>query len=481
MPAERPVTTRRRFPGSGPSLPAMPNLRPALAAALLVAIALLVTACDDGASESTTTTTTGTSTTGTEATTTTEAPITSIAPDAVPGTNSPSIPEDVAAGMRAQIGEIILDVEEARALPFLEVPTVTILDEAEFTQRVNTQFGEDIADEDLAGQQRMFTLLGMLDEDVDLEALLTDLLTEQVAGFYDPEAAEMVVPVSIDGITPLQEVVIAHELVHALTDQHFDFNDEYEARVDAGTGDDATGMLSLIEGDATYQQLLYLESMGPTDAAEAALEILGQDTSQLDAAPAWIQRDLAFPYEQGFVFTSFLVGQDGLAGLDDAYQDPPTTSEQILDPNKYLRGEGPADLAPLAVTLDGWELSEERTLGEWGIRLLLLETLSPGDLAQAAAGWGNDTYRFFTRGEDDAAFVWSYLGESVEDAEDLANALIALARGPMGASGGVESGGGLLFGEGSPTVFIDRIDDAIYLIAATDSAAVDEARAQLGI
>jgi hypothetical protein len=449
-----------------------------LLTALVVVIAIVGAACDSS-SGGPTSTTGATGTSSTETTTTTAAPITSIPPSQIPGTDSPSIPADVADRMRADIGSIILDVEESRGLPFLEVPTVTILDQDSFTMRVNQQLVTEIDDDEVANQSALFMLLGMLDEGDDLKQMLVDLYTEQVAGFYDPDAEELVVPVSVDGITPLQEITIAHELTHALTDQHFDFNDEYERRVDEGTGDDATGMLALIEGDATYQQFLYLESLSPADAAAAALEALAIDTSILNDSPAWLQKDLAFPYEQGFNFTRYLVSQDGLRGIDKAYQDLPVSSEQILDPSKYLRGELPEELSPLTVSLAGWDLVDEASFGEWGVRLLLTDTLPPGDVAQAAAGWGNDTYREFRRG-DDTAFAWSYLAESVEDAEDLANALIAHARGTMGSETSEESGGGLLF-TGSPYVFIDRVDDAIYFVASTDPSAGDDLRTQLGL
>ena len=457
------------------------TLRSALIA-LVVLLALVASACDSGGATSTTDGPEPGDSTSTTigSTTTTQAPVTSLPSESVPGTNSPTIADDVADAMRAQLGSIILDVEESRALPFLEIPTVTILDEADFTQRVNDTISEDLDAEELAYQEAMFKLLGMLDADVDLGQLLIDLYTEQVAGFYDPDAGEMVVPVAVDGITPFQEIVIAHELTHALTDQHFDFNEAYEDQLENGTGDDAAGTLALVEGDASYQQFLYLEAMDPVEAARAALEAVTIDTAVLNSSPRWLQQDLAFPYEQGLVFTGYLVETGGLKQVDEAYQEPPVSSEQILDPTKYLRGEGPEPLDPLTVTLEGWDLEDERTLGEWGVRLLLTETLRPGELAQVASGWGNDTYRLFTRG-DDTAFVWSYLAESVEDAEELTNALISHARDGMGAAGGVEDAGGLLFSGGSPTVFIDRIDEAIYFVASTDAGAVAEARGQLGI
>lgn len=447
---------------------------------LAVVIAIAAVSCDSSGGETTTSIGEQIETSSTGATTTTEAPLTSIAPGAIPGSTSQSIAPDVAAAMRARIGVLMLDAEESRGLPFLEIPTVTILDEAEFQARVRSTMEEDLDPEELAGDQAVFELFGMLDGDTDLYQLLINLYTEQVAGFYDPDVRELVVPVSVDGITPLQEITIVHELVHALTDQHFDFNDVYEELIEEGSGDDVSGVLALVEGDATYQQFLYLESMDPADAAKAVLESLSFDTSVLDDAPAWIQQDLTFPYEHGLVFSGFLIGEGGLKGVDEAYLELPISSEQILHPEKYARSELPSEIPKLTVALGGWELFDEVTFGEWGIRMLLLESLRPGEVTQAAAGWGNDTYRAFIKGSD-TAVAWVYDGETIQDAEELTDALIIHVRSAMNAGSTRESGGGLLFEGGSTYVFIDRVDEKIFFVASTDAAAGASLRQQLGV
>jgi len=473
---------RGGFTEIGVTLPLVSRtLRMSLLLPLALAIALVAAACESPSGE--TTSTTGddqTVTSSTQATTTTEAPLGSIPPDAIPGTTSESIAPEVAEAMRAEIGVLILDTEENRGLPFLSVPTVTILDADAFTERVRTLLEEDLDPVEVAGDQAILELFGMLDGTVDLYQLLVDLYTEQVAGFYDPDVGELVVPVSVDGITPLQKITIVHELVHALTDQHFDFNDVYEERTENGTGDDVSAILALVEGDATYQQFLYLESMDPAEAAEAVLESLAIDTSVLDSVPSWIRQDLTFPYEHGLIFNGFLVTNGGLKGIDEAYLDPPISSEQILHPEKYDRFEMPTDLAPLTVSLPDWELFDEATFGEWGIRMLLLDSLTPADVTQAAAGWGNDTYVAFLNG-DDAAVAWVYEGDSVADAEDLTDGLVAHIRRTMDAGSPQESGGGLLFSGGSTYVFIDRVDEKIFFVAATDAEAGASLRDQLGV
>lgn len=448
----------------------------------VIALAIVATACDSASDttipeESSTAPTTVVDTTSP---TSTDAPITSIPTDQIPGSHSDSISDELDAAMRAEIASLMLVAEENRALPFLELPTVTILDEQEFTQRVAEEVASDLDPIEIAGDEQFFQLMGMLDDDVDLGQLIIDVSAGSVLGFYDPEVRELVIPISPDGLTEYQKITVVHELIHALTDQHFDFDDEREARDESGTGDDVSALLAGVEGDATYQHFVYFEGLDPADAAEAALEALAIDSSVLDAAPTWVQQDLLFPYEQGLKFVAAVVADGGLKGVDAMYQDLPDTSEQILEPRKYLRRENPDPLAPVSVAIDGWTVHDEGAFGEWGVRLVLADTLSPANITQAASGWGNDSYAVLLNG-DDVAVAWSYLAESVQDAEDLVNALILHARGPMGTTSSRESGGGLILEGNGTYVFIDRIEDRFVFIASTDASAGADLRTQMGV
>lgn len=382
--------------------------------------------------------------------------------------------------MRSELAELMGEAEKVRGIPFISTPTVVILDEADFSRRVAEVVAEDLDEEELAVDSALFTMLGMLDPGTDLYQLLIDLYSEQVVGFYDGDTAELVVPAAPDGFTALQKITVLHELIHALTDQHFDFNDEIEALIDNGDGDDVSAFQALIEGDATRSQFVYLEGMDPLEAVEAATEALTYDSSVLDSVPGWLQADLTFPYEQGFLFVDAIASAGGLAAIDEAYQNPPQTTEQVLAPTRYSQNEAPRELASLMVEIEDWKLFEEATFGEWGLRLLLDESVPPGEATQAAAGWGNDTYRFFTRG-DDLAMALSYIGDSERDAEELVTALVEHIRTTMDAGPGEESEGGLLFRGGGVYSFIDRVDDTIYWIVSTEETAGEGLRFQLGI
>ncbi|MCZ7532425.1 MAG: hypothetical protein M5U23_03275 [Acidimicrobiia bacterium] len=453
-----------------------------LVALAIIAVALVAASCDRGAGTSSTAPggTVGPGGTIPGATTTTYETIASIPASQVPGTHSASISEELDAKMRVDIGLLMLAAEESRALPFLEIPTVTILDQAEFQSRVAADVAEDLDSTHLANDQKLFELMGMLDGQTDLGELLVELYAEQVLGFYDGETKEIVVPAEPDGFSAYQRITIVHELVHALTDQHFDFNPEFERRSDEGNIDDAAALLAVVEGDATYQQFLYVQNMDPADAVQAALEALSFDSATLDSAPTWVGLDLAFPYEQGLVFMREIIADNGLKGVDEVYQDLPTTTEQILDPNKYLRRQGPEPLDPVSVTLPGWDVHEDASWGEWGVRMILTDTVTPGMVTQASSGWGNDSYRTLVNG-DDIAMAWSYLAETDQDAEDLVNALIVHARDRMGATSSQESGGGLLLTGDGIYVFIDRMDDHFVFIASTDPAAGNSLRSQMGV
>ncbi len=448
----------------------------------MTATAIVLAACTTAADTTTTTTspTTGGSTTTTTAplestTTTTTAAILE-----VPGTASDSLDPAVVERMRRELAGLMVEAEEVRGLPFLSIPTVVILDEAEFTERVAGLIAEDLDEEELAIDSRFFALLGMLPEGADLYSLFIDLYSEQIAGFYDGDAAEMVVPGSPDGFTPLQRITVVHELVHALTDQHFEFNEPFTLLEDEGNGDDASALLAFIEGDAQRASFVYLESLSPADAVAAATEAFQIDSTVFDSAPVWIRSDLLFPYEQGLRFTQSIIADGGLAGVDAAYIEPPTTTEQVLNYDKYVVGEGPRDLPELPTALEGWEVHDEGTFGEWSLRLVLAESLPRGEATQAAAGWGNDRYAVYSRGED-VAFVIHYVGDAERDAEELADAFIAHITGAMEGGAAVESGGGLLYDQAEIYAFVDRVDDEVFFIASTSKAAGADLRAQLGL
>ena len=460
----------------------------------VLALGLLAAACNNSGSPPTSTVGTATPATATsDATgtspTTTESPSPTTqgsaidVPDVPTVTASAGIDQAVVDRLTDQIVELVAVTEQVRGLPFLTQPIVAILTPDELADRVRTDLEEELDPDELAVDTRLLQLLGLLSPDDDLETMLLDLYSEQVAGFYDGDTGEMVIAGDASDLTPLTKSVVVHELVHALTDQHFLFNDDFEAMFDEERFDEGAAFQALIEGDATYFQLLFIQELPLAEQLAVATEALEQlnETPVMQSVPAWVQDDLAFPYDSGQVFVEALITAGGIAAVDAAYIDRPVSTEVVMHPTRHSSGERILQVEPAAVVLDGYEVHESSTYGEWGFRILLSPSSEPGVVAQAANGWGGDSYQVVFD-DDDVLMALTYKGDTEADAFELADALIAHVTETMGLGEGVGDGGGLEFtAEDGRYAYVDRIGDGFVFVASTDAAAGASARLQLRV
>ena len=448
--------------------------------AAALALGLFVAACDSSPATDTSVTT------GDAATTTTTAPPTTTGPDTTePPTviASDDLDPAVVEELTQQIVDLIAATEEVRGLPFLTNPTVTILTPDELAARVRADLEEELDPDELAVDTRLMQLLGKLEPSDDLESMLVDLYSEQVAGFYDLDTAELVIGGEAADLTPLTASVVVHELVHALTNQHFVFNDEYQAMWDEERFDEGAAFQSLLEGDATYFQLVYIQELPLADQMAMASEALEQmeNASVINSVPAWMQNDLAFPYDTGQVFVESLVSSGGVAAVDAAYTNRPVSTEAVMHPARFASGEGARRVEPLAIELDGYDTHETSTYGEWGFRLLLGDTAAAGAAAQAANGWGGDSYQVLYDNSD-IVFALAYKGDTEGDAFELVDALITYVSETLEMGEGVGAAGGIAFTtEDGRYAYIDRIGDGFSFVVATDALAGAAAAEQIRV
>jgi hypothetical protein len=123
------------------------------------------------------------------------------------------------------IDELAAITEDIRGLDFLTSPTVVFVSDDELADRVRETIDEELDPDETVRDELLLKALGLLSPGVDLESLYTDLYAEQVAGFYDGEVQELVVPIGDGELSELQRLTLVHELTHALTDQYFEFAD----------------------------------------------------------------------------------------------------------------------------------------------------------------------------------------------------------------------------------------------------------------
>ncbi|MFP3883376.1 MAG: hypothetical protein ACLFWH_13795 [Actinomycetota bacterium] len=437
---------------------------------LILALLLAVAACDSGTGATTTTDggSNTTTTTVSDVTTTTVARETTTTTSAAATTTVPDLSgvENISEEVRTQLEELIGVAQEIRGLPFLEPPNITVVSDEELERRVREDIVED--PEDFAADEALYKTLGLLNQDADFEQILLDLYGEQVAGFYDGETGEIVVPSREDGFTIVQQGTIVHEFVHALTDQHFSFHDTFDTMITEDRLDQAAAYQALIEGDASWAEVLWVQTLSQEQIGEFLAESLEFDTEALDSAPRFLVESLLFPYDSGLAFIqSIYQDSNSWDMVNDAYStmpDLPGSTEQIISPEDYRR-DLPMEVAIPDVDVDGYELQRTSVWGEHGFRLILNQGEGTETVAEAADGWGGDSYHQWYDGEN-AALLLVYQGDTPEDVTELEDALLSFAT------------------EDFPEehfAWVDQLDGNLYFIAADDPEVGEQLRAAVGL
>ncbi len=337
---------------------------------------------------------------------------------------------------RSIIQGLMRDASRVRQLPFLQEVPAAIQDEA----RIRAFVAADVDADELQESKELYVALGLLPRDVDLEALLMEVLGEQIVGYYDPEAQRLVVrddvmrSLASGAAVNEARVVLVHELVHALQDQHLHLGTLNEAERDS---DADNAYRALVEGDATLAMMAYvlngqgvhLEQITSDPATLRRVFETGAATNNgagaLERAPAILRVTLMAPYVQGALFCGTQHRVGGWDAVNRAHGSLPVGTEQVLHPEKFQTGELPDTVAiPTLPSLEslGFVRSNEDTLGELEMSIFFAQgTPSDQDLP-AAAGWSGDRLAIYSRADAPSAAVWWSAWDTEADAIEAAAA-----------------------------------------------------------
>jgi hypothetical protein len=281
--------------------------------------------------------------------------------------------------------------------------------------------------EDWAAQTALLSHCGLLPAGADLKDLVVRLYTEQVAGYYDPHRKTFYLADWLPQL--LQRAVVAHEVTHALQDQHFDLA-AWLGEL-GPTEDGALARVAVAEGDAMAAMLAYM--LAPTGASIDRLpdpaDLLAGNSSAIaqaypafDQAPEALQRLLLFPYVEGASFVIAALREGGWGSVDALYHDPPASTEQILHPDRYWKTrDQPRSPAPPRRADLGRELSEG-SWGEFGTGLILAAALGDSAAATGATGWDGDRYVLYEKPSGEMAYGWTLVWDSANAAQRFATA-----------------------------------------------------------
>ncbi|MFQ3583042.1 MAG: hypothetical protein SNJ49_14205 [Chloracidobacterium sp.] len=313
-----------------------------------------------------------------------------------------SLPPKVAAAL-AETNTILRDVSRLRELPIKRPVKSGYRSRKEVEKVVIQDFESSQTPEEFAAQNKMLVALGLIPRDYKLREEMIRLLTEQIAGFYQPKTGEFVLTESLVSDDPdNQRIAIAHELTHALQDQHFDLR-RFE-KPTKGNSDRDLAIRALIEGDATVAMLAYAFD-GRMDIRKLPISIgtllenfgaMSDDPKQspaLAAAPKALKQSLLFPYAGGADFVQAVLRRGGWLRVSQTFTDLPESTEQVLHPEKYFAQEHPlpVTIPDLGAELGAdWRFVTDDVQGEFGYRLILGEFLDEKQAKRAAQGWGGD-------------------------------------------------------------------------------------------
>jgi hypothetical protein len=313
------------------------------------------------------------------------------------------------------VNDIEAFVARERGLPFKTSVDVQLVTDDQLSQMLDQELEKESSS--LLESQQVLRALGLIPPTFDLTKAEKSLLDDSVVGFYDPETKKLVVRGT--DITPYVRETLAHELTHALDDQWFNLNRPQLDNADDETG---FGFTALTEGDAVRVEKAYTASLSPDEQAQALSEerALAAAHPEILTLPQVMQDIVQEPYTDGPVLVQAILDAGNRPRLDAAFQNPPTTSEQVIDPPKFLSGEGAVPV-PLPAA-DGTVLNKG-ALGEFMFEEILLGSLRTNDVNQAVDGWGGDMYVTWLDGSGNTCLRDTFVGDTPQDTQQLADAL----------------------------------------------------------
>lgn len=346
--------------------------------------------------------------------------------------------------------ELEQSAESARQLELLEPLEVEVVTRDEHREAQVQDIEDEVNAEGAADWNKLLIFLGFIDDGEDINEIYSGFISEQVLGTYNPETKQLVViSTNTDDWNATDKTTFVHETVHALQDQHFDIMSVY-GDTETMTDDRFYAARSLIEGDASMAEVIYIVENDLLD--QILEEYENSELPSTDEIPFFLMETMTFYYDEGASFVMSIWQEGGWDAVNDVWDNPPTTSEQIIHPEKYRNGEEAIPVAiadPQPLFGDDWRIIEDNEWGELGTRVFLENGgVSSSAASNAAEGWGGDGVYVITNDEE-SAMVWTAAWDSEDEAVEFVDTLVETESTRMGVdTDNVDENTTLLNGDG---------------------------------
>jgi len=316
----------------------------------------------------------------------------------------------------------IPQIEKALGVKYKTPPKVESRSRDQVRDFLVEKLREPEVQKQIANQEALYKVLGLLPDTMHVTDLFVRVLTEQIIGYYDPKSKVLYVvngaPEEYAGIT------IMHELVHALQDQYMNLDS-----LEHITGDDdrAAAVQSVIEGQATYEQIYLMVGGSGNIAAQLPggwdqmrQEIRDAQKTQpvFASAPMVIQETLLFPYING---AEFVKRYNARHKVRLPFDRMPASTKQVMHDTAFF-GTPPdeastIELPPIAGTMD------QNNFGEFGTRLFIFKHTQDQDRSiRASNGWDGDRFALVKTPAGNAV-VWVTVWDTRGDAAEFMSAI----------------------------------------------------------
>ncbi|HWE22873.1 MAG TPA: hypothetical protein VG496_02935, partial [Myxococcales bacterium] len=333
------------------------------------------------------------------------------------------------------IRKVVEEVEDVRGLWRKTTLQAVILDTEQFSKALREKASKELAANVVAAERARWIAFGLAPADADPAKILSSVLDEQVAGFYDPSTKALTVrenpPASVGAAADAFELVLAHEVEHALQDQHFGFpdlaklpdDDAREARLALYEGDAMATMIAVAARRAGRPVKLAISSAATAMRGMSAAELAQSAgySTEMAQAPLVVREELIFPYVAGLGLGAEVQRRGGFALVDKMFAHPPQTTHQVLHPDAYLAGELPASV-PYPAAPAGTQVLVKGRMGELGARIALQVCVDEQVAREFAQHWAGDAYTIVRASPENVALVWSTTW-SGDGAKQFANLL----------------------------------------------------------
>lgn len=342
------------------------------------------------------------------------------------------------------IRQVMSVIEDLRGLEFTEPVIPEPVTRTDLDARLEDGFDAMFPRELYSRRGLAWATVGAIPVGTDLYEAYHRFFNVAVIGFYDTLSGELVFLGTEDPM-PEERVTLAHELVHALEDQVFDLS-----RIDALLADCQEeafqAALAVVEGSATYHMVRYAD----TELTRQERSTLGGGAPEPEVPP-FLLYEMRWPYDAGYGWAKWAVDN---RELDPSLREFPTTTEQILHPEREDGPPTPLDIPDLGPALGaGWSDLDVQDAGESWLASLIGLRLEWPTAEGAAGGWDGGLMRSWSDGER-VAVVLETAWDSLGDAKEFTDAMER-------------------YGEGEPIAVVRTTDDRVRVLFASDEATLD--------